>query len=162
MEFRPCYDRGEILKMSGGIESMTLLGIARLDSVSVDDRLWVLFWLLPEKTMRLLACDFAEHTLYIFEKQYPEDKRPRQSIETSRRYAEGEATQEELDAAWASARASAWESAMESARESAMESAWGAARASAWESAMVSAWGAERQWQINRVIEVLEGETDAH
>mgnify|MGYP001571601348 FL=1 len=45
-----------------------------------------------ERTMRLLACDFAEHVLPIFEKHHPDDTRPRKAIAVARRYADGGAT----------------------------------------------------------------------
>lgn len=52
-----------------------------------------------EQFSRLLACDYAEHVLYLFENQYPNDKRPRVAIETARRYASGLAIIEELSKA---------------------------------------------------------------
>lgn len=64
-----------------------------------------------ENTFRLIACDFAESVLPIFEKEYPNDKRPREAIAISRLYAKNEATREELDAARAAARAAAWDAA---------------------------------------------------
>jgi len=70
-----------------------------------------------ERTARLFACDCAEHVLPIFEKEYPDDKRPRQSIEISRRFANGEATQEEMAAAGAAARAAASDAAWDAAGE---------------------------------------------
>ena len=63
---------------------------------------WMLWLLLktpktPERDrlLRLAACDFAEAVLPIFEKRYPEDKRPRAAIEVARRFANGEATDAE-------------------------------------------------------------------
>ena len=56
-----------------------------------------------ERTARLFACDCAERVLPVYEKEYPDDKRPREAIETARRYAEGEATKKELAAARAAA-----------------------------------------------------------
>lgn len=68
-----------------------------------------------EKNQRLAACDIAESVLHIFEKKHPKDKRPRECIETARRYANGKATQEELaaarDAARGAARGAAWDAA---------------------------------------------------
>ena len=46
-----------------------------------------------------LACDYAERVLPMFEDYSPHDKRPRRAIEVARRFADGEATREELDAA---------------------------------------------------------------
>ena len=55
----------------------------------------------------LVECDCAELVLPIYEKQYPNDSRIRDCIETTRQWAKGEATEAELEAA---ARA-AWEAA---------------------------------------------------
>jgi len=88
-----------------------------------------------ERTARLFACDCAEHVLYIFEAQHPDDSRPRQAIETVRRYARGEATKEELAAAWdaagAAARAAARAAAWDAAGAAAGVAAWDAAGAAA-------------------------------
>lgn len=66
-----------------------------------------------DRTARLFAADCAEHVLPIWYKYHPEDHRPRTAIEVTRRFANGEATREELaaarDAAWAAARDAAWD-----------------------------------------------------
>ena len=59
---------------------------------------------LNDRKLRLFACDCAEHALPIFKKAYPDDKRPRTSIDTARKFAKGEATQEEMAAARDAAR----------------------------------------------------------
>ena len=51
------------------------------------------------KSARLFACDCAEHVLPIFESAFPNDKRPHTAIEVARKFANGEATQQELNAA---------------------------------------------------------------
>ena len=74
-----------------------------LESNGIGD----LFWLLDkiplskeqEKDLRLLACDYAEDVLYIFEEKYPDDERPRLAIEAARKYTKGEIDKEELYAA---------------------------------------------------------------
>ena len=58
---------------------------------------------LDESKLRLFGCDCAEQVLPLFERDYPEDKRPRMAIEMARRVANGKATREEVDAAWAAA-----------------------------------------------------------
>jgi len=75
-----------------------ILGVCGLDAA-----LWCLRCILEpaDREIRLLACDFAEHTISIFEEKYPNNKQPRQIIEISHKFAEGKATQRELDAAWA-------------------------------------------------------------
>ena len=52
-----------------------------------------------ERAMRLFACDCAEHVLDLFERRCPGEDRPRQAIAVARRYANGEATFGELQAA---------------------------------------------------------------
>ena len=55
----------------------------------------------------LVACDCAELSLPIFEKEYPNDKRPRLAIEAARAWANGDGTIEQVrsaaDAAYAAA-----------------------------------------------------------
>lgn len=87
---------------------------------------------------RLFACDCAEHVLHLFEARHPEDNRPQDCIAIARRYANGDATKDELaaagDAAWAAARAA--------------RAAAGDARA------------AEQEWQIAWLLKLLKiGET---
>jgi hypothetical protein len=89
-----------------------------------------------DKSARLFACDCAERVLPLYEKEYPDDKRPRMAIETARKFANGKATQEELAAAWAAA--------------------WAAAREAAWEAAGEAAREAERKWQNKRIAELLK------
>ena len=129
---------GEVLKVCG-----------------LDDALWCLRAIIEpaDKEIRLFACDCAERVLPIFEKAYPKDKRPRQAIEVSRRFALGQATKEELEAAWEAARATL--AAAGTAWEAARVAAWEAARAAALEAARVAAREAERQWQKERFLELL-------
>lgn len=61
-----------------------------------------------EKTARLFACDCAEHVLHIYEKCYPDDKRPREAIEVVRKWIRGEVDAAARAAAWAAARDAAW------------------------------------------------------
>ena len=89
-----------------------------------------------DKTARLFACYCARDTLPIFEKKYPNDNRPRVAIETAERYANGEATIEELNAA----RAAAWDAA----RAAASDAAWAAAKAAASAAVSAAAWAAAR------------------
>ena len=101
---------------------------------------------LDESKLRLFACDCAEQALPLYERDYPDDKRPRQAIAVARRFANGEATREELAAAWDAAKAAAWAAAW-AAGDAAKAAAWAAgdaakaaARAAAWDAAMAAAW----------------------
>ena len=101
----------------------------------LNDALWALWAVLPEQATerdriaRLFACDCAEAVLPIYERKYPNDKRPRNAIETARRYAVGEATAGELAAARDAAWAAAWDAAWDAAGDAAWDAAWAAARA---------------------------------
>lgn len=130
-----------------------LLRVA-LEGRSPDDAMWCLRAVLPDeeaerdRIARLLVCDYAEHVLAIYEALYPDDPRPRQCIEVSRRYANGEATIEELMVAGVAAKAAsgaAW--AASKVAGAAAEAAWAATEA---------AGAAERQWQLERFLELVK------
>ena len=114
-----------------------------LDSNGLDDVLWCLKATLPEqnaardKLARLLVCDYVERA-FLSERAavHEPDAASWGAIEVSRRFAHGEATQEELVAAWVAASGAAW------------VAAWGAA----WEAAR----GAEIAWQTAHFRQMLE------
>lgn len=86
-----------------------------LEYNGIEDAIWAIRTVEGyDKEMRLFACDCAESALSRYEAKYPNDDRPRKAIEVARRYANGEATLEELDAArkeaWAKWEATNWES----------------------------------------------------
>jgi hypothetical protein len=134
-----------------------------------------------DRNLRLFACDCAERVLPLFEKDHPNDNRPRAAIETARRFANGQATWEELDAAraavaaawaaWDAARAAAWAAAWDAAWDAAKAAAWDAAGAAAGDAAWDAAWDAvdardaawdaarddERDWQLQRLAAYLDG-----
>ena len=93
-----------------------------------------------EKTARLFAADCAEHVLHIYEKQYPDDYKPRKAIQAASDFANGLISKKELAAAWSAA----WSAA----RSAAWSAAWSAARN--------AARSAERKWQTNKLMEYLE------
>jgi len=97
-------------------DGVTLKEIAECGG-PVDEVMWILIRLLPEWKARLWACNVAQ-------RNQPPDADPRstQAIEVSRRYAHGEATEEELNAAAADARNASAAAATESA--AAWEVAW--------------------------------------
>ena len=138
-----------------------------------------------DQTLRMVAADFAERGLLIFEAQNPADGRVRKTIGVIRAYARGEATKRELDAARdaardvletssAAARVAAYAAvyattriAARDATEAAARRAWAAARAvraAAWAAAeddaeddAGAARAAERRWQQKRLKQYLEG-----
>ena len=76
---------------------------------------------------RLMAADFAESVLHLYERDYPNDDRPRKAIAATRAYARGQITDAARAAAWDAAWAAAWDAAGDAARAA----AWAAARAAA-------------------------------
>ena len=85
-----------------------------------------------EKRLGLWACDCAAHVLHIFEKEKPNDDRPRKAIATSREYL----------------RDTAWAAAWAAARAAARDTAWAAAG----DTARDTARAAEVKWQLERLI----------
>ena len=99
-----------------------------------------------ETTARLFAADCAERVLPIFERERPDDDRPRKAIEAARAFARGEIDADALaSAAWA-----AWDA-------NAASAAWDASAASAARAAR-AARAAERDWQVTRLLQYLDGE----
>ena len=153
---RPCGDGWEKLltflgKTEADDEPLSYLTI--LESNGLDDCLWAAraddsedadkFW-------RLLACDFAEHV-------NPTDTRSINAIAVARKFANGDATEEELEAAWAAAgeaARAAWDEARaarvkRTAAREAARTAWIAARETG---------EAERAWQTAHLKATLEAE----
>ena len=119
-----------------------------------------------DANLRLFACDVSEDVLPLFEDAFHGDLRPRLAIEVARRFANGEATREELTAAWVAAQDAAqaiaqgaWAEAWAAqavvdgvwgvrgvrgawAAQAVVEGVWAArgAAASAWASAWAAAW----------------------
>lgn len=146
-----------------------------LENLGLDDALWGLRAVSEEneterdRLARMFACDCAERVLVCWYKHYPKDHRPKEAICVARKFAQGEASQEELDAAraawdaaraawdaamaaWAAASAAAWAAARD-ARDAATAAASAAATAAAWaawDAAMAAraAWDAEEKEQI--------------
>jgi hypothetical protein len=106
-----------------------------LEVAGLDAALWALRCVPPEqeadrdRIARLFACDAAESVLHIFERQRPDDRRPREAIRIARRFANGQATRQELDAAGAAAWAAAGDAAWAAAGDAAWAAAGDAARA---------------------------------
>ena len=110
----------------------------RDDAIPRDDRLWLGISLMDKRQQRLFSCDCAERALNRERARGREPgERSWNALVVARRFANGEATREEL----AAARDAAWDAARD------------AARAATWD----AAWAAETDWQIAHAIEVLGG-----
>jgi hypothetical protein len=100
---QPCTDGWlKLLKHLGKTkcddEPLSLITI--LDSNGLEDAFWCLRVLPKEMDgkIRLFNCLLAERALQFWEKYYPNDNRPHEAIAVARKFAVGEATQQELDA----------------------------------------------------------------
>ena len=149
---------------------------ARDAGCTFDDLLWIASKLALknkaiERRLRHWAADCAAHVLHFYERDHPNDMRPRNAIKAARDLADGlidgAARSDAAGAAWAAARdaaAAAWAAA--AARAAARAAAWDAARAAraaardaaaaaaAWDAAFAraAAWDAEQQWQFDRLV----------
>jgi hypothetical protein len=157
-----CSERYETLRDHLGGETYGLDTPIGLDVVCEvlgrKDAIWALRCVLPgqeanrDRIARLFACECAERVLPLFERERPDDPRPREAIATARRFAAGHATPEELgaasdaasDAAGAAARSAAWSAAGSAARSAASDAARSAARSAAYDAVRAAAWAAER------------------
>lgn len=161
--------RGDLVACANGYHLVTLQQIhywygpeiwvaeGRGDSLACEDKyVWRQARLLARtgwnaRTAREYACDCAEHVLPRFEDACPQDDRPRRAIEVARRYARGQATDDEqvdawkaawsaaeeartIGAAWAAATAAAWVTG---------EPAWAAARDASWSAVAAAAWATQ-------------------
>jgi hypothetical protein len=149
-----------------------------LNSNGLNDALWVLRNAASGDVKPVVvqwACDCAERVLSIWETKYPDDSRPRDAINAARAWLAnpcGE-TRQAAYAAYvaygirAAARAAAY--AADAARaaayaaeraayatDSAVYAADAAADAAAYTAADAAAYVAERDWQINRLKELLK------
>ena len=142
------YEAEPSAEMIEGDDKVVCRSVRLLKQMHWDDRI-----------ARLFACDCAEKLVPLYEKDHPNDKRPRHAIEVSRLFAEGKATRTELAAARAAARAAAWAAARAAAGDAARAAAWAAARAAAGDAAWDAAWDAEQKWQIRLLMWYLKGGT---
>jgi len=127
----PCFDIQGIFK---GRESLTAKKILKLN-IPVLDRLWILLQnnhFFSTKQIFLIAADLAEDILQLFESRLPSDSRPRDAIKSTRRFALGESTLQDLscahDNAWLAAR-DAWNACAIYDRDAPYAAAWAAADA---------------------------------
>jgi hypothetical protein len=85
-----------------------------------------------DKVAYLMAADFAESTLHIFEAKRPDDDRPRKAIQSKRDFAHGRIGADSMAAAWVAARDAAMEASLEAAGDTAGDVSIAAARDAAW------------------------------
>ena len=145
-----------------------------LDSNGMDDALWALRCIDNadnDKDLRLFAVWCASQVEHLMC-----DQRSTNALDVAERHANGQATNDDLDEAWAAAwaaagdaaRDAAWATAGDAARDAAWAAAGDAAWAAAWAAARDAAWAAAwaaagdaardaaRVAQKNRLIEMLD------
>jgi hypothetical protein len=133
----PCYD--PVRHLTEDFRG-TAIDILKNEKIPVQDRFWVVLRseVASEKVMRLFAVWSYRQTLAFVKNS---DPRSLKAADVAEAYANGNATQEELSAAWSAAYSAAY-SAAESAAESAVRrqvrrqvrrrsAAWSAARSAA-------------------------------
>ena len=157
------YTRERVERLFDGREAVNTLDILDLD-IDAADRIWAAAHkdVTPGVVLHEVACQWAEHVLHFFEEVYPDDRRPRQAIETKRRWIRGEATDDVLAAARTAARTAAWST--DDVLAAARTAAWSAARAAAraasryavWAAAWSAAGDAEREWQVTALRNILD------
>jgi len=168
----------------GGIrqygEDTPITPIQILDSNGLDDALWALRAMEPEderdRLVRLYIYNCVVHVLPLYENQYPGDRRIRNVIETSRLYADGKASADELREARKSAQSAAIDIPLGEARDSAWAATWeafyttedtavgafwvaGLARTAAGD-ALSAAGAAEEEWQVEQFRKVFGGNAE--
>jgi hypothetical protein len=84
----PCKDRFENFVKFYGSKTLTKGQFMGLKNITQDDKMWVAFRMMREKSVRLCAIEIAKSVLPIFEKEYPNDLRPRKAIEAAETYLE--------------------------------------------------------------------------
>ncbi len=93
---RPCYPDSWIKTIVGNKEVWNALEVLKLDNVPAEDRLWAVIrqQFLDDKTLRLFAVWCARQIEYLMN-----DVRSLDAIDVAERYANGKATDKELNTA---------------------------------------------------------------
>lgn len=160
LTFEPCWlkeecGRERLEHIAARKKKWTALDVLRLPDkeVSPKDKLWAVLReeFIDDCTLHEFACICAERALKL---AGVTDERCWNAIKAKRAWLRGEISDDELHAASAAAWAAAW--AAESAAAWAADSAarWAAESAARWS----AAWAAERKWQCEKLIELLESE----
>jgi hypothetical protein len=114
------------------------------------------------KQIVLAVCDCAEQALPMFEKKYPNDKRPRKAIETTKQWAQGEATIAEVYEARAAAASAIYSAAAASASDAAAAAAAAAASNAAAANAAAANAAAARARFLKHSAELIRKRLTAH
>jgi hypothetical protein len=160
----------KLAKSLGGVQkygaSTPIPLLSVLGSNGLEDAIWCLRAVLPEeeadrdRVARLFACRCVRETPLADGRTVWDllsDERSRTSVKVAERFAVGDATKEEMEAA----RTTAMEAATEAATEAARTAAWAAARAATWAAAWAAAraatWAAAWEAQTEFFRQALAG-----
>ena len=143
-----CTERYKVLLTALGktqADDEPLLIAKIIETNGIEDAIWALRTVEgKDREIRLFLADCAEMVLPIFEKDYPNDDRPRKAIQAARDYANGLIGEEAMYAAMYAAWDAAGDAAWDAARDAARAAAWDAARAAASAAASAAGWDAAR------------------
>ena len=140
-DHHPCADGWKKLlanlgKTAADDDPLSLITI--LDSNGIDDALWCLRAVYDhDKEIRLFAVWCARQVQHLMT-----DQRSVDALDVAERFANGDATKEELDAAWVASGSAAMAASGSAARAAAMAASGSAARAAARAAASAAAWTA--------------------
>ena len=166
----PCYDPSKYADCEK--DSKSLLEILQMYEVPAKDRVWVVTRFLDDKTNRLFAVWCAREALKLVDKP---DPRSIAACDVAERFANGDATKEELNAAYAAdaaayaaayaaadaaayAAAYAAYAAADAAYDAAADAADAAAAYVAADAAADAAYDAAREAQVTQLIKMLPPE----
>ena len=151
--WEPCYPASKHIKPG---EIHTVITLLDRKDIPFDDRLWVIMRdeLVSDKLMRLFAVWCARQVQHLMK-----DERSIKALDVAEAFANGNATKEELAAAWSVARSAAsdaaWYAAWYADRSADRSAARYAARYAAWYAAWCAARYAARYAQENKLREML-------
>ena len=123
-DLKPCYDPAKFLPENW---TGTVVDILNVNDCPAKDRLWVVLRekFIDAKTLRLFAVWCAREALKLIDNP---DERSIEACNVAERYANGEATDKELTAAFSAARNAARNAAFSAASSAARNAAYSAAR----------------------------------
>lgn len=143
-EHKPCYNPAE----KYGEWEGTILDLMEHPNIPDEDKIWAFTreGIADDKTLRLFAVACARRVQHLMK-----DKRSLDALDVAERYANGEATEDEL----AAARDAAWAAANDAAAAAANGAARAAARAAESDAAWAAASETESNAQVEIAIELL-------
>ena len=161
----PCYDPQE----KYGDCPADLLSIINDERIPAEDRIWAFAVCteLPDSAKRIFAVRCVRETPLSDGRKVVDlitDHRSLNALDIAYKHAIGEASDEELAAARAAARAAAlaairdaaWAAAMDAVRDAARAAAWAAVMDASWDAARAPAWDAARAAAWDAQIEIAK------